>query len=498
MPRPHFPPALAIALVIAIVFPLATTADAQNPRFAPYPEQRFPALAKDAINTYFDSEDAYKAGNYKRAKGLLSAFWKKHPPGTAVWGSDLGGFPGSIGANFGDPPCYYALLMLSECIEWRLSKKAATGKAHPLNWTVVLVGKSAGVEPRDQQELANGGGVMAEHTLDPRLEADDFRVMRESMWLFLEYVSAMTSGDLAAKVEFVTLPQHTIPVNASSNGINVAQPTEQGLSAVFDEIPAATRRNTDWWLVIHPSHVPDKYPPFSKTAFVTGGMGFGPDGGSPCFLADDKSFVRKPPHLGTGDYTDHERRAYLPQWFQHEFYHHLFRTYPDMKLEVKSHQWFDRKMWPADFVGLREPDYYHQALHKRFRKGAVKPQMAVALRYAAPPADVLERLDAAGIVGEYVRPAPDNEYHRGTISMAKDTDGRNVFRWTNAAGVSWRLEPELYNGALVTGPDNPYFKNGSRGRQFTLVLPLDAEGNFLPEVHSFRFNGDEYVRQPRK
>jgi hypothetical protein len=30
------------------------------------------------------------------------------------------------------------------------------------------------------------------------------------------------------------------------------------------------------------------------------------------------------------------------------------------------------------------------------------------------------------------------------------------------------------------------------------VLPLDAEGNFLPEVHSFRFNGEEYVRQRKK
>lgn len=498
MPRPHVLAVLAIVLVIAIVFPLATVASAQNPRFAPYPVERFPALAKDAINTYFAAEDAYKAGNYSRAKRLLTAFWKKHPPGTAAWSSDLGGFPGTIGVNFGDPPCYYALLMLGECVEWRVSKKRAEGKAHPVNWTVVLVGKSAGVEPRDEQEIANGGGVMAEHTLDPRLEAEDFRIMRESMWLFVEYVAAMTSGDLAVKVEFVTLPGHTIPVEAMGTSSKFAQPTQQGLSAVFDEIPVATRRNTDWWVVIHPSHVPEKYPPFAKTMFVTGGMGVGPDGGSPCFLADDKSFVRKPPHLGIGDYTDHERRAYLPQWFQHEFFHHLFRVYPDLKLEVKPHQWFDRKTWPADFVGLREPDYFQQALHKRFRTGDAKPPMAVALRYAAPPEDVLKRLDIAGIVGEYVRPAPENEYHRGTISIANDTDGRNVFRWTNAAGLSWRLEPDLDNGVLVTGPDNPYFKNGGGGRQFTLVLRCDAEGHFLPEVHAFRFNGDEYVRQRKK
>jgi len=41
--------------------------------------------------------------------------------------------------------------------------------------------------------------------------------------------------------------------------------------------------------------------------------------------------------------------AYFPQWFQHEFFHHLYRSYPDLKLEAASHQWFDRLSWPRDF-----------------------------------------------------------------------------------------------------------------------------------------------------
>jgi hypothetical protein len=28
-----------------------------------------------------------------------------------------------------------------------------------------------------------------------------------------------------------------------------------------------------------------------------------------------------------------ERRAWLPQWLQHEFFHHLYRTYGQLKLE---------------------------------------------------------------------------------------------------------------------------------------------------------------------
>jgi hypothetical protein len=57
-------------------------------------------------------------------------------------------------------------------------------------------------------------------------------------------------------------------------------------------------------------------------------MGTGAEGFSPFFIIDDRWIVRKPPHIGTGEYSDVERSVYLPQWFQHEFFHHLFRTYP--------------------------------------------------------------------------------------------------------------------------------------------------------------------------
>jgi len=216
-------------------------------------------------------------------------------------------------------------------------------------------------------------------------------------------------------------------------------------------------------------------------------------------VALDRSPGWKPgPHTGRGDYADHERRSYLPQWFQHEFYHHLFRTYPEMKLEAKDHQWFDRKSWPADFVGRLEADYYHEALHKRFRTPEAKPRMAVALRYSSPSEEVLKRLALASVVGEYVRIPPENDFHRGTISLEKDQDGRDRLRWTNAAGVSWTLKPDLTKGVLETGPDNPYFKNGGSSKAFTLMLARDGEGNFLPQIQSFTFGRGEYVRQRKK
>lgn len=65
--------------------------------------------------------------------------------------------------------------------------------------------------------------------------------------------------------------------------------------------------------------------------WVTGGMTSGPSG-SPCFIANDTWFLDKPAHLGAGPYSRAERQAYQPQWFMHEFYHHLFGAYPELQV----------------------------------------------------------------------------------------------------------------------------------------------------------------------
>jgi len=64
---------------------------------------------------------------------------------------------------------------------------------------------------------------------------------------------------------------------------------------------------------------------------VTGGMTSGPSG-SPCFIANDGWFLDKPAHLGVGPYSRAERQVYQPQWFMHEFYHHLFGAYPALQV----------------------------------------------------------------------------------------------------------------------------------------------------------------------
>ena len=109
------------------------------------------------------------------------------------------------GLNFGTPAGYSALRMLTACIAWRKSE-AAPGRRMAIRSAVVLAGHSHGVEPRTLEELHSGDGIAAAHQLDKRLAADSYSAMHESLWLFQEYVRAMTRGRLIVETNIVTLP----------------------------------------------------------------------------------------------------------------------------------------------------------------------------------------------------------------------------------------------------------------------------------------------------
>lgn len=156
----------------------------------------------------------------------------------------------------------------------------------------------------------------------------------------------------------------------------------------------------------------------------------------------------------------------MPQWFQHEFFHHLFRAYPEFRLEAKPHQCFDRKTWPTDFEGVFEPDYYAESLHKRIQRRG-NPPLHVKLRYREPPKSYLAQLTIDEITGAYERTPRENGWHAGSISLLSAKDGK--FRWTNEAGVSWNLMFDRENGILRTGPDCPYYTSHPVG--WTSVPP---------------------------
>ncbi|MDO8356983.1 MAG: Vps62-related protein [Nitrospirota bacterium] len=84
------------------------------------------------------------------------------------------------------------------------------------------------------------------------------------------------------------------------------------------------------------------------------------------------------------------------------------------------------------------------------------------------------------VLGAYQHNPVQNDWHIGSI--VQDSTG---LRWTNKAGVSWRLEPDLANQRLLTGPDNPYYAQGLR--EFKLIINNG-------QITGFTFAGGSYLR----
>lgn len=142
-----------------------------------------------------------------------------------------------------------------------------------------------------------------------------------------------------------------------------------------------------------------------------------------------------------------------------------------------------------------EPDYYAESFQKRLK--SANPPLRAALRYASPSEELLGKLTVEMLRGKYVREPIENEWHQGVIEWDTTSvkDPARTLRWINAAGRQWRLTPDLRHGALATGADNPYFNYGPASRVFGIVLRRDADGNYLPEVMGFSFNGELYSRK---
>ncbi|MGQ9733116.1 MAG: hypothetical protein ACUVX8_17795 [Candidatus Zipacnadales bacterium] len=103
----------------------------------------------------------------------------------------------------------------------------------------------------------------------------------------------------------------------------------------------------------------------------------------------------------------------------------------------------------------------------------------------AGPSEGRRGLSIHGILGAYRRLPVENPWHEGTITLV-DGAHEPVLRWTNKAGVSWDLTPDLEKGVLLTGRSNPYYQGGAR------EFELDVRES---EVVGFWFNHEYYVRE---
>jgi hypothetical protein len=152
-----------------------------------------------------------------------------------------------VGTNVGTPVAYYGLRMLDE------STAVAAGSPRtdpqPLRLTVVTPGCATGQRPTNH-DLTEGEAVELE--LAPRLAADDYFVIRQSLRVFQHYVSAITGGalwlepQLAPVAGCVTVGFHASPPYAGIDDANAA----------IDMVSAELQAATDVWWVLYPPNVP--------------------------------------------------------------------------------------------------------------------------------------------------------------------------------------------------------------------------------------------------
>ena len=395
----------------------------------------FPDHYTRSIETFLAAQDEVEDGQNEAAKARLESLFLQQPLNDDIWfrQSDL------YGLNVGTPIAYYGLRMLETIVNAELQQRPER-----LNFTALVASCAQVTRPT----LPNYAPETLDLQVHPDILADNARVLHQSTDLFRRWLTAITGG---MEVNFsVVETTSCATVNFSrERGVIVSYPDAD---AMVESLPREWIDKTDIWWVIAPSGVPGDGSDFDEV-FITGGMGLYGANGAPLILSDDGWFVRKPAHLGSGSYSEIERRLYQPQWFQHEFMHHLYRTWPEFGLEARDHQWFDRSTWPGDFVGRIEPDYYTESLNKRLLTAS--PSLAEGLK--RPQFLPMNAANLARIPGRYERLPVENSYHTVDITLSAD----DTLLWTNAAGVSWplRLEQER----LYTPADSPY------GRQPVLV-----------------------------
>lgn len=327
----------------------------------------------NSVDTFVYASDSINDGDYFEARNLVTEIFSQQPIADSVWRLGVG----SQELNNGDPTAYYGMRMLDE-----ISKTgAATPTADNLRMTAVIAPCADVVRPTDPTDLSQDEYVRLD--IDPAILADDFALLFKVTEVFRQWVQSITGGSEIILEPYVL--EDCAFVSYFVGGLDF------GIPAIFSYpdtytmllgVPEDITEQTDIWWLIAPSGVPGDGSDYSSQ-FVTGGMGTD-DFGNALFISDDAWFIRKPAHLGQGPYSEVEQRTYFPQWFQHEYMHHIYREWPEFGLEAVGHQWFDRSTWPSDFEGQFEADYYSESIDKRL--STATPSLREGLKRKPPAA----------------------------------------------------------------------------------------------------------------
>ena len=378
--------------------------------------------------------------------------------------------------NIGGPVAYYGLRMLDQIVSYGNPANEET-----LELTAVVAACAQVTRP----QLPNLTPETIYMDISPKILENDGHILKISTSLFRKWIQTITGG---SKVNLnIYLVEDCVDVDYTDDGKTIFSGVTD-LTSLINKVPLELAEKTDIWWTIAPSGVPGDGSGFNRH-FITGGMsGYRRNGDDrynrPLILSDDAWFLRKPEHMGLGDYHDIELKAYQPQYFQHELMHYLFAIWSQFDLEYlngpNQHAWFDRNRWPSDFEGMFEPDYYSETITKRLINAT--PSLRDGLKFPGSPSFALldsnEYVieDTALLIGNYRREPVENGYHEVEIISENGS-----LKWRNASGVSWSLE--IRDGKLWSGPDCVY------GEQILGVF-LENNQNVLALV----FNNENYER----
>jgi hypothetical protein len=309
----------------------------------------------EVVTKLLEAEDLVVAKDYRAARTIVDAILTKYP--LADQGSWWGGiyWAGQGKAtkpHLGEPGAYAHLRMLDDITKIGVTKPLAGSK--PITLAVLL--------PSCSDIVPNSGPTQMNHRLSPEIEVNNYEPIHQSLRLFQSYVLAISGGELRLEVKIHKIDE-CFQINKGNAVDNYTSPVAH--------LPAGVADASDMFWLIYPLDI-------NAGQNVGQGGGMGGYGSKPYFISEDDWVIKKRTDQGSGERTEVERRMYLPEWVQHEFFHHLFSRWPAMELEKADHQWFNKANWPADFRGDLEEDYYSEALNKRLYQA--KPSIAQMLK----------------------------------------------------------------------------------------------------------------------
>lgn len=442
-------------------------------------------VIKDAVNTFTLARAFYKEGLFQQCKTELTDFWKAHPRTGSEWESKN---EEDVGYKLGYPCGYPALVMLEDAVDWRLKEKDLKTPIQATDWNLLalLVGKSKGKMPANATEAKAGTGVDSSATIDPELLNDSSRYLHDLVWLTREYYFGVTEGQILLR--FAVIHLNDLEFDVSAPGGPNHQP--KNFNRIAAAITKDVARSADWYWVIYPEIEPSPggtyyLASYSPGTDIPGGMTLMPETNSPMFFCEDHFLTRRRISQGRGKNSQLASQIYIPYWHQHEFFHDHFASYPHLKLEEESHQWFNRFKWPKDFVGKYEPDYYQEAMFKHLKKESNPPFSEYFFRrdfYMGWSAN----LDLKDFAGSYAMEGAFNDWHYGQIILENDQ-----LKWINKANKSWGLD-RTENDKLKTSNDNPYREERS---VFKLLPALGPDKKPTGAIKGFKFGNETYLRQ---